>query len=53
MNFTPEELALIVEGLDKKLWSLDHVGMSDSHPRKVAFRQLRSKIVDSLKAGIR
>ena len=47
-DYTIEELLLIVEGLDKKIWSLDHVGMSDSHPRKLAFKLVRTRTISKI-----
>lgn len=44
-EYTVEELLLIIEGLDKKIWSLDHVGMANSHPRKLAFKMVRTRTI--------
>ena len=44
-DYTIEELLLIVESIDKKIWCLDHVGMADSHPRKLAFKLVRTRTI--------
>lgn len=46
--YTVEELLLLIEAIDKKIWSLDHVGMADSHPRKLAFKILRTRTISKL-----
>lgn len=50
LRFTDVELDLLVSALDKKIWSLDHVGTADSNPRKAAFKTLRARIAAELKA---
>jgi len=44
VRLSRRELALLIRALDKKIWSLDHVGMSDQAPVKLQFRELREKI---------
>jgi hypothetical protein len=44
LELSDEELELIIIGLDRKVWSLDHVGLSDKHPRKIQYKNIRDKI---------
>lgn len=50
MELTEEELELIHEALERKLWSLRHVGMASDHARYTAFSRVREKIVAERKA---
>jgi hypothetical protein len=45
MDLSDEELDLLQIALDKKIWSLDHVGLSSTHPTKIAFKALRTRVV--------
>lgn len=44
LEFTDEEIVLLVNALNKKIWSLTHVGMADTNPRKAALLALREKV---------
>jgi len=44
MDFSTEELNMLLVALDKKLWSMTHIGLSDSDPRKAVYRTLRTRI---------
>lgn len=46
--YTVEELLLLIEAIDKKIWCLDHVGMRADHPRKLAFKLLRTRTITKL-----
>jgi hypothetical protein len=46
MDFSRRELALLIKSLDKKIWSMDHVGMrdQDGRPSKLEYRELRDRV---------
>jgi hypothetical protein len=44
LELSDEELELIIIGLDRKIWSLDQAGLSDKHPRKIQYKNIRDKI---------
>lgn len=44
MELNEAELTMLVSALDKKIWGFDHVGMGDGDPRKIAYKDLKTKV---------
>jgi hypothetical protein len=48
----PEEVELLIKALDKKIWSLDHVGLADTDERKMKYVALRRLMVQARYTGL-
>jgi hypothetical protein len=44
MDFDDDETVLIWNGINRQIWSLDHVGMGNGDVRKVPYLRLRAKL---------
>lgn len=48
MEFTTEELAMLLNAMEKKVWTLNHFGMADDNPIKINYKTLRTRVKDEL-----
>lgn len=49
MNLNEAELVLLLKALEKKIWSLDYVGMGDDNAIKISYKDVRTKVRAELK----
>jgi hypothetical protein len=52
MDLSREELVLIQNGLNKRIWSFNHVGLPNSDSRVTPYVTLLARITAELKKGI-